>query len=1775
MASATKATEKVLRLMGPEVEGWFRARFAEMTPAQIRAIPLVHRGRSVLISAPTGSGKTLTAFLTILNELIEMEKEGTLQNEVYCVYVSPLKALANDIEKNLLRPLAEISERCGRKLDLRVSVRSGDTAQAERQRMLRKPPHILITTPETLAIVLSAPRFSELLRGARWAIVDEIHELCSSKRGTSLALSLERLEELCARPLVRIGLSATQAPIEEIARFLGGYTGDMPREVRIVEDRGLKGLDIKVLTPSGRMHELPYEVVQAAMYERLAEMIQNHRTTLVFTNTRSGTERVSLRLKEREIESLAAHHGSLSKSTRLDVEESLRNGMLRAVVSSTSLELGIDIGYIDLVCQIGSPKAIAKGLQRIGRSGHGVGRVSCGRIFAFDNDDLIECMVLAKNALEGKIDRVTIPENCLDVLAQTLVGMSIERRWNAADALALVRRAHPYHALPGEDFYAVLRYLGGGWSEGIYPKLWYDEDAEEIGRKKGARMIYYLNTGTIAEEAEFKVLSDKGRSLGKLSEKFVERLSPGDIFVLGARAHEFLRARGMKVYVKDATGRRPTVPSWTGEMLPRSFDLSWEVGGFRRELQCVLEKEGTEGARQWLVSTFPIDAEGAVSTAAFAQLQMRIGGWLPSELAPGIEGYMDEKGRHHAIFHFCYGRRTNDALARALAARLSRQIGANVGLAVTDDGFVLTSSQRFALEVLPRLLSPEGFEGDLTSAVMGTELYKQRFRHCASRSLLVLRNYKGREISLSKQQLRSQRIMEALVSDPMFPVVKETLREIFHDLMDLPHALEILHGIEEGRIRVRTFASEEIPSPFAHGIFLSGLSDIVMMEDRTALLREMHTKVLKRILGDGMEPLFEPEIVTGYFDTKHPRVRAPQDILELLRVVGPLRLFTSKGRHMYRWSDVPRSTLNEWCRALIAEGKIVSVRGKEILWALPEDAAVLAALFPAQAPLTNDEEIALSHLKIRGRAGLQEIAALLGNAIAKGVLQALERRHLATRGDAQGTAWKPLDLPAVRREDAMREMALRILGAAGPMTAEEIALELGASAAQANNLLELLEEEGLLASGAFTYLETQYMLRADLDRLRGKGRTEDAAPEQIHRLLIAKHFTGIEDIEGYFQRFPDAGSINDVYVRAGRFDLARWAEMRRAEEIVSGRFVGGRVRYVHRRDAELMYAAADHPALSQMEREVIELIERNPGAGLEEIVRHSGMPKEDARTALDALDREMLIARGYHHGEGWGGRNRYVRFLPIHEAPKDARLAAVERLAAAHGPMTARALERLSRLDRIELEGLLSALERSGRLCSVRAAGEWYHLSPEDARALGTYPSDHALRLLTLSDPFVLHFMDEVMARYGEGWYYPVFRGAHPVGLVEMWEMSGRVEVRNIELDRPEEINPLLERLERLLPLYSQYGMDTLCINLSLPEEVSHLLVSRGYRRVQGYLALGIDTERTLSLEELLSYTLRRQGVIGEMLASPSAVEHAMLGLRSEMELALRLGTPVPSLKGAHGLYRAFGIPSLLLWCSMQTAMHYRDALYIPPTYEEERLLRAMRAAGGMRRREVIEGSVGVGKDVLERLLRRCAVVRSSSGRYLTVQGAIEDRAEARKGFVWHLLQRFGIVSPELVSHYTRGAIGAPEARRHLQALRSEGRACKGFLVDGDSIPYWIHPEDAEKPIRRMKGMVLITPEDRLGQYLLPWLWKIHGLGGYPYLLISDGRLAAAFKARQHHGGLHIQKYWGEEDALAQARKLVHEKGMKLVRGTIHEGPSDEEIQRWARKLMLSRDRSK
>ncbi len=847
--------EEILAVLHPIVRNWFMSKFKEFGLPQKYAVLDIHSRKNILVSAPTGSGKTLTAFLSVINELIDSSEKGILEDKVYCVYVSPLKALNSDIEVNLKRPLQEMAEQSGKQFGIRVATRTGDTTARQKAAMLRTPPHILITTPESLAIMLLSPRFAQYLKDVQWCIVDEIHALAENKRGVHLSLSLERLQQLSGY-ITRVGLSATAAPLEEIARFLVGYENGVERDCSIVDVQYLKQMDLKVLSPVRNLIDIDHKHAFDALYELLHEFIQEHKTTVIFTNTRSGTERVVHHLKERfptfYSENIGAHHSSLGKSHRHALEERLRKGELKVVVCSTSLELGIDIGYIDLVVSLSSPKSVARFLQRAGRAGHRLHDTVKARIIVLDRDDLVECSLLLKSAIEKKIDQIHIPTNCLDVLAQQVYGMVIARQFGVRELYELVVRSYCYSTLTFLQFEEVLKYLSGEHASlqdrHVYGKIWWDKETQMLGKRgKLARVIYMTNVGTIPDETSVLVkIAGTEEHIGTIDEGFLEKLKPGDIFVLGGDTYQFKYSRGMVASVSVANGKSPTVPRWVSETLPLSFDLAVEIGKFRRLMDEKLKAGvGRDEVLSFINSYLYVDENAARSIFSYFWEQYHYSK-IPHDKKIIIEHYTQDN-RKYAIFHTLFGRRVNDCLSRAVAFAIFKQQHRDVDVGINDNGFTISYIDSVNVLKAFRVLKPEQLRMILEQAIETSEVLKRRFRHCACRSLMILRSYKGYQQRVGRQQVSSKILMSAVKRiNEDFPILREARREVLEDVMDFEHAYSVLNEIGAGTIFVIE-VFHQIPSPFAFGLIAQGYGDVIKIEDRYEFVKRMHHMVLAKI----------------------------------------------------------------------------------------------------------------------------------------------------------------------------------------------------------------------------------------------------------------------------------------------------------------------------------------------------------------------------------------------------------------------------------------------------------------------------------------------------------------------------------------------------------------------------------------------------------------------------------------------------------------------------------------------------------------------------------------------------------------------------------------------------------------------------------------------------------------------------------------------------------------------------------------------------------------
>jgi ATP-dependent helicase Lhr and Lhr-like helicase len=841
-SAASQLSTGLETLFHPAVANWFADSFASPTPAQAEAWPAIKAGRHTLIAAPTGSGKTLAAFLAAIDDLVRQGLEAPLADATQVIYVSPLKALSNDIHRNLEAPLAGIRERLRRSgladVDIRTWVRTGDTPVAERERMRRRPPHILVTTPESLYVLLGSQSGRVMLASARSVIVDEIHAVAPNKRGAHLALSLERLAALCGDRLQRIGLSATQNPIEAVAHFLAGAAPDgaPAAQVAIVDAGHQRQRDLSIEVPGSPLEAVMSKEVWTEVYAHLTELIEDHRTTLVFVNTRRMAERVARELTDRLGEkAVTAHHGSMAKELRLAAEQRLKRGELKALVATASLELGIDIGDVNLVCQIGSPRSIATFLQRVGRSGHAIGGTPKGRLFPLSRDDLAECAALVDSVRRGELDRLTIPERPLDVLAQQVVAEVAAQDWPETALYDRLRLAWPFRSLGRGDFDGIVRMLGEGFTtrRGRRGSLIHRDAVNHILRgRRGARTTALTSGGTIPDTADYQVLLEpENQTIGTVNEDFAVESMAGDIFQLGNTSYRIQRVERGTVRVEDAKGQPPNIPFWLGEAPGRTDALSTAVSRLRDEIGARLRSDASgTSARRWLIEQVRIVAAAADQLVDYLAASASALGCLPTQDTIVFERFFDEAGGMQLVIHAPFGSRLNRAWGLALRKRFCRKFNFELQAAATEDNIVLslTTAHSFELGDVARYLHSNSVREVLIQAMLDSPMFTTRWRWVAGVSLALPRFRNGKKVPPQLLRMQAEDLVAAVFPDqiacaenlvgerevPDHPLTNQAISDCLHEAMDIEGLERLLRRLEAGEIQVVGCDLTE-PSPLA------------------------------------------------------------------------------------------------------------------------------------------------------------------------------------------------------------------------------------------------------------------------------------------------------------------------------------------------------------------------------------------------------------------------------------------------------------------------------------------------------------------------------------------------------------------------------------------------------------------------------------------------------------------------------------------------------------------------------------------------------------------------------------------------------------------------------------------------------------------------------------------------------------------------------------------------------------------------------------------------
>ncbi|MGY2441198.1 DEAD/DEAH box helicase [Pseudomonas sp. SDO52101_S400] len=1210
----------------PAVSAWFSRTFATVTAAQARAWPLIRQRRSTLIAAPTGSGKTLTAFLAVLDDLVHrgLETAGGLPDETLVVYVSPLKALSNDIRINLQNPLAGITDQLRQMdlppLEITTAVRTGDTPQKDRAAMRKSAPHILVTTPESLYVLLGSESGRKMLGTTRTVIVDEIHAIAAGKRGSHLALSLERLQALCSEPLTRIGLSATQKPIDAVARFLVGH--DRPCE--IIDIGHARPRDLGIEVPPVPLSAVMANDVWELVYDRLAVLAREHRTTLIFVNTRRLAERLSRHLSERlGKHAVAAHHGSLAKEFRLDAEQRLKRGELQVLIATASLELGIDIGEVDLVCQIASPRSIAGFLQRVGRSGHQVGGTPKGRLFATTRDDLIECAALLDCVRRGELDTLHIPEAPLDVLAQQIIAEVSCQEWTEVDLLALFRRAEPYARLDEKHYQALLTMLAEGYNgrQGIRSAyLHRDAVSRTLRGRRGARLTAVTSGGTIPDNADYSVLLEpQGLNIGSVNEDFAVESIAGDVFQLGNTSYRILRVETGKVRVEDARGLPPTIPFWLGEAPGRSAELSMAVARLQAQLDQLLSASpgDLQPALDWLTATLGLNlasAEQLVDYLARARLAL---GALPSQNTLLMERFFDESGGTQLIIHSPFGSRINRAWGLALRKRFCRTFNFELQAAASEDAIVLSlsTSHSFELDDVWRYLHSNSAEHILIQAVLDAPLFGVRWRWNAGVALALPRFTGGRKVAPQLQRMKSEDLIASVFPDqiaclenlagereiPEHPLVEQTLDDCLHEAMDSEGWLQLLRRMECGEVRL---IARDLPAPSPLAAEILSARPYTFLDD--APLEERRTQaVLNRRWSDPQSTddlgALDADAINAVREEAWPTPNSADEMHEALMSLACISDREAEANPHWR----------DWLNALAETGRTcrLQINPDHSLWLARERLTCLQALYPQATS-------ALPALP-----GFDEVWAA---------------------------------------EDALVEVIRARLSAFGPLPLEAIAQPLSLPPAHVHQALARLEREGYVLRGRFTpgltieeWCERHLLARIHrytVKRLRRE--IEPVALQDFMRFLFDwQHLSPstrgqgsavLPAIVGQFEGYPAAASAWDSDILPARLkdyspgwldDLCRsgklvWTRLSARQKTSGTALRSTPVVLLPRTQVGLWSALAEQTPVSELSpktQKVFEALSQHGALFFDELIHEAHLLRTELEIALQELVGAGLV----------------------------------------------------------------------------------------------------------------------------------------------------------------------------------------------------------------------------------------------------------------------------------------------------------------------------------------------------------------------------------------------------------------------------------------------------------------------------------------------------------------------------------------------------------------------
>ena len=1770
----------IFERLDDDIENWFQSRFPNFTPPQRMSIPLIDKGQNLIISSPTGTGKTLTAFLSIINRLYKLAKKNKLKNRTYCIYISPLKALARDIEKNLVTPLEEIYKAARERIeaetngdkndekktadalmpqDIRVSIRTGDTPAQEKQKMTKTAPHILITTPESLSIGLSTSKFVTKLRNTEYVIVDEIHDLAASKRGTLLSLSLERLHHIVKKGFVRIGLSATQSPIEDIARFLVGRENGRWRDVTIIEYTGQSKYDIKVL-PAFESLDQPYQDRLSGAVKMIRSLVEQYGSTIIFTNTRNMTEKITHMLKEGGMTAIATHHGSLGRDTRFRIEDKLKKGELKAVATSSSLELGIDVGHIDLVIQLGSTKSTARGLQRIGRAGHAMGIVTRGRFIALEIDELIECCTIARNIHKGKLDDISIPKMCMDVLSQSVIGTSLEGKIDEKSLFNVVSGSAPFEDLDEAVFTNVLEFLATDEliRYRIYPKILFSEEDRSVTPKKLARMIYFLNVGTIPPQMEYKVRrAEDGSYLGTLSDSFVERLSKNDVFLLGGRSYQFIKTVGTTVYVKHAGGITPTLPSWTGEFFSRTTDLSIDVGRFLSTLEASLFEKGYDRRlakklsvpekeirkkklhfferiydkeiMQNLNENYNLTPDGSRLLLDQIFLQLVHGRVVPSGRKILIEGYIDNLRMKHVVLHSIFGRRVNEAIGRALATLIISRYGGKVKYSIHDNGIMLTLEEVdfFELYEIFNIVHSDNIESALMEELGDSELFKRRFMHCANRGFTILKNYKGYEISIKKQQRQAVDMLNDVPSDILsrMPAYQEAYNEVLNQYMDLEAAKEVLRKIARGNILVYVKNYSTRPSVFAHSLIVSSLTDVTSLASKIMVFKQLGGELFEEIIGygssktvDGGKTRFERELLVEHF-----------------------RRDASYYKNM----------------------KSFDKRAKE---------EFISVIERIESGDIGDKVIPLSRVEI------------------------------------------------------VKKIVMDFLHEFGPFTHRELEAHLSFAIKNINLQVVLTELEReadvirdrIIQGDAHDY----YILRRDFRSLGLKsGGNIVLAADEFNNFSYQKFFDNRVEFNEMLKSGDVIGSPWDIYQRAKRFTRTKWLTGIKDGVLMQLRFIRSRMYFLPSSVVSRFVWVRRTSSLSSVEQVLLKYIRENPGVKRSKIYKELDLNRAQIYESLFRLEKSLWVGRtrvpsadmesavGFVYVPNrefdsvfFKDDEEYTRFNPrsvreeVGNWIRESQENIIQYLLDVFGPMTKSTLQEYSRMFGEVLDNVLDVLLADGRAKRIFVENPYpteMLVASNDFDAIMKLKEDFTKKnpftaIISETNPYFHLVMHKAFLKFSGLWNHLLVKDNEPVAAIRLERKKDFLRVQNIELvsenvERqfsmtgfgstpvPDEedavkdtISLLVKELEKVLEFYSNFSIDVAKIeniNETMVENIvkDHGWIVQAFQNeglvvMNDYLVMGNMVEKAYPFDKVLQYVFHKQHVHPDtVFENPFDLVDTFKTVSSTEEIRLRTGRDEMTLNAYaknYDLVKGILIPARQMYASREMIRLFKVALKrrISPTAKY--LLDVMPTGFVVSDKKWFERTSLGRSTFLEKkkeLIDALYVVKDAKNTYLRIEDVPGiTKKEARTSCIKNIFENFGVFTLPRLKHYIGPEIPLEELREIVNKLVTKGYLVKGYLVeDSTEINYLVKEEMELLDEIRMYKKFILPPKDPMWYYLQDVINQRYGKGDW-YIVFKGGEMVAGFKGKEGEEKFKVEEYKGEERYQFMVERWIWRRGLDV-----------------------------